>query len=151
MLKRLSILFLLLAVTVTFIASNQVDAKKKFDKKVLLISIDGFRPEFYLDPQYDMMPALQWLKNAGAYALSVEPVFPTVTYSNHTSLLTGLLPEQHGIYSNTVFTEATGPTPAWYWEADKILKPTLNEYVQKAGGITASMGWPVTTSSPCIG
>ncbi len=144
MFKRLSLVIVLLAGLTTLIASSDVRAKKAFDKKVLLISIDGFRPEFYLDAEKYDLPALQWLKNAGAYAASVEPVFPTVTYANHTTLLTGLLPEHHGILSNTVFTWEAGPTPAWYWEADKIKAPTLNEYVQKAGGITASMGWPVT-------
>src|SRR5690606_28122734 len=47
--------------------------------RVLMISIDGLRPDFYLSKNYDT-PVLKRLVENGAYATGLVPVFPTVTY-----------------------------------------------------------------------
>ncbi len=67
---------------------------------VVLISIDGFMPE-YLDrtdtPNFDRMIA------DGVMADYLIPVFPTLTFTNHYSIVTGRYPENHGIISNTMY------------------------------------------------
>lgn len=135
-------------VTVVLVATISVNFaisknKNEISKKVVLITIDGLKPDFYLDEKYKA-PTLKQLRDMGSYAEGVEVVFPSLTYPSHATLITGAYPAQHGILSNTLFSWEGGPSPAWFWEADKIKVPTLFEYVQKAGGVTASVRWPVT-------
>lgn len=111
---------------------------------VFLISIDGLRPEFYLDTHWPA-PTLQRLANEGGFARRVKPVFPTVTYPNHTTIVTGAYPGRHGIYYNSPF-EPGGDAGRWYWEAAAIKVPTLWDVVN-AHGVTASVGWPVTVGA----
>ncbi|WWD05374.1 hypothetical protein V865_003448 [Kwoniella europaea PYCC6329] len=72
-----------------------------FHPTVLLISLDGFRPS-YLTSHVDLLPNLVGLakRDDGIRAESMKPVFPTLTFPNHWSLMTGLHPESHGIVAN---------------------------------------------------
>lgn len=73
---------------------------------VVLVSLDGFRAD-YLD-----RPAaapLRALAARGVRARVMEPVFPTKTFPNHYSLVTGLYTEHHGIIANTMEDAAIGP------------------------------------------
>lgn len=113
---------------------------------VILVSIDGLRPEFYLDSGWPA-PVLQGLAAEGVRAERVRGVFPTVTYPSHTTMITGALPIRHGIYYNTPF-EPEGQTGRWYWESSSIRVPTLWDAVHAAGGTTASFSWPVSVGAP---
>ncbi|SEW54968.1 alkaline phosphatase family protein [Chitinophaga arvensicola] len=113
---------------------------------VVLITIDGFRPEFYTDPSWGMVN-LRMMKDSGAYADGVNSVFPTVTYPNHTSLITGVTPAKHGIYYNAPF-EPNGATGVWYFYYDSIKVPTLFDAVHKAGKKSANVIWPVSVGAP---
>lgn len=115
-------------------------------KKVVIISIDSLRPEFYLSNDFET-PTLHYLKSIGSYSQATVSVFPTVTYPNHTSLITGVYPKTHGVLSNTLFNWNDGPLPAWYWEADKIKAPTLYGVALAAGKTTAAVRWPVTVGA----
>ena len=64
----------------------------------ILISIDGFRAD-YLDR--GITPALSALAQRGVSA-SMKPSFPTKTFPNHYTLVTGLRPDHHGIVSNNM-------------------------------------------------
>lgn len=68
-------------------------------RAVVLVSFDGFRWD-YLDRGLDT-PALDWVA-AGARAERLVPVFPTKTFPNHYSLVTGLHPQDHGIVGNSM-------------------------------------------------
>ena len=65
---------------------------------VILISIDGFRAD-YLDRGFT--PTLKALADGGARAERMTPSFPSLTFPNHYTLVTGLAPDHHGIVSNT--------------------------------------------------
>jgi predicted AlkP superfamily pyrophosphatase or phosphodiesterase len=67
---------------------------------VLLVSIDGFRYDYCEKAE---TPNLQRLIKNGAKAKWLIPQFPTKTFPNHYSIVTGLRPENHGIVSNTMF------------------------------------------------
>lgn len=114
--------------------------------RVVLVSIDGLRPEHYLDPRWPA-PALQQLAGSGVRALRVEGVFPTLTYPSHTSILTGATPGQHGIYANRPF-EPGGRTARWAWEASRIRVPALWDATAAAGRTCAAVGWPVSVGAP---
>lgn len=114
---------------------------------VVLISIDGLRPEFYRDPVSFGAPTIQQMARDGVHALGVRGVFPSVTYPSHTTLLTGATPARHGIYYNSPF-EPAGQTGRWYWDADSIRVPTLFSALRKAGRTSAAVMWPVTVGAP---
>lgn len=128
---------------------NETEVTASSRRKVVLISIDGLRPEFYLEDRFDT-PTLKRLRDAGTVALSAEPVFPSLTYPNHITLITGLRPANHGILSNTVFTWEKGPSPAWYWESSYIKSKTLFDFAKARGLTTASVRWPVTLKAENI-
>jgi predicted AlkP superfamily pyrophosphatase or phosphodiesterase len=114
---------------------------------VVLVSIDGLRPEFYRDPGSFGAPTIQQMARDGVHALGVRGVFPTVTYPSHTTLVTGATPARHGIYYNTPF-EPAGATGRWYWDADSIQVPTLFGALRAAGRTSAAVMWPVTVGAP---
>jgi len=64
---------------------------------VILISIDGFRWDYL--QQYDA-PTLRQLAQNGVQAERLISGFPTKTFPNHYSLVTGLYPAHHGIVGN---------------------------------------------------
>jgi len=62
--------------------------------RVLILSIDGFRPDaIELTP----MRNLQALMAGGAYSLVAQTIFPSSTLPSHSSMLTGLCPDKHGV------------------------------------------------------
>ncbi|MBN8846587.1 MULTISPECIES: ectonucleotide pyrophosphatase/phosphodiesterase [unclassified Sphingomonas] len=108
---------------------------------VILVSIDGFRPD-YLDR--GVTPNLSRLAADGVSA-AMRPSFPSKTFPNHWTLVTGLRPDRHGIVANNMedaarpgekFTMATDD-PFW-WNAAEPIWVTA----QKAGIHAAAMFWP---------
>ncbi len=67
---------------------------------IVLISFDGFRPA-YLD-RFDL-PNFKRVAARGTRAQALVPVFPSLTFPNHYSLVTGLAAGRHGIVANTFF------------------------------------------------
>jgi predicted AlkP superfamily pyrophosphatase or phosphodiesterase len=65
---------------------------------LVLVSVDGFKPS-YLD-QFDL-PNLQRIAARGTRARALVPVFPTLTFPNHFSLVSGVHPEIHGLVANS--------------------------------------------------
>jgi len=67
---------------------------------VILVSLDGVRWDYF--EKYDA-PYLDMLAADGVRAERLTPVFPTTTFPNHYSVVTGLYPENHGIISNNIY------------------------------------------------
>jgi len=123
------------------------DAQNRaYPDHVVLISIDGFRPEFYLDTTWPA-PMIQQMAREGAYATAVRGVFPSETYPSHTTIVTGAFPSRHGIHYNTPF-EPNGQSGRYHWYASAIRVPTLWNAVRQAGLKSASIGWPVSVDAP---
>jgi predicted AlkP superfamily pyrophosphatase or phosphodiesterase len=119
---------------------------------VLMISVDGMRPSDVIDAGKRglKLPNLHALMQEGAYADGVVNVLPTVTYPNHTTLVTGVAPLLHGIVNNTTFDPESKNAGGWYWYSADIKVPTLWDAAHKAGLKTASLGWPVSVGNPSI-
>ncbi|RYY20317.1 MAG: alkaline phosphatase family protein [Chitinophagaceae bacterium] len=111
---------------------------------VVLISVDGLRPEFYLDKKWPT-PNMQRMVQNGSYSRGVRTVFPSVTYPAHTTIVTGAYPAKHGIYYNA---PVDGKKGQWYWEESYIKVPTLWDAVHEAGLTSGSVMWPVTVGAP---
>jgi len=111
----------------------------------ILISIDGFAAD-YLDR--GITPTLSALAARGASA-PMTPSFPTKTFPNHYTLVTGLRPDHHGIVSNNMLdprrpevTFSLGNAsqsldPFWWDEAEPLWVTA-----ERAGVRTATMFWP---------
>jgi predicted AlkP superfamily pyrophosphatase or phosphodiesterase len=112
---------------------------------VVLISIDGFRPD-YLDR--GVTPTLSKLAAQGVRA-AMRPSFPTKTFPNHYALVTGLRPDRNGIVDNNIYDPRIGPEeftmsnhkvaadPRWWNEALPIWVSA-----ERQGVRTATMFWP---------
>jgi predicted AlkP superfamily pyrophosphatase or phosphodiesterase len=107
----------------------------------LLISIDGYRPDYL---ERGVTPRLSALADQGVSA-AMRPSFPSKTFPNHWTLVTGLVPDRHGITANTfedparpaeTFTMASDD-PFW-WKAAEPLWVTA----ERAGIPSATMFWP---------
>ena len=72
---------------------------------VLMVSIDGFRAD-YLDR--GLSPTLSALASDGVRAQAMEPSFPSLTFPNHYTLVTGRYPDRHGIVDNAMFDPTLG-------------------------------------------
>lgn len=129
-----------------FLASLVQECAAQTAKYVVMVTVDGFRPEFYLDSTYGM-PTVRELVRKGVAAAGMNPVFPSVTYPDHTTMVTGVTPARHGIYYNTPF-EPEGQTGKWYWDYSLIKVPTIWDAMHKAGRKTACVRWPVTFNAP---
>ena len=117
---------------------------------VILISVDGMPPDYYTEPEKLGLraPTLSMMRQTGAHAEGMEGVYPTVTYPQHTTMVTGLRPAAHGIVQNRIFEAPSEPqTRYWYWYADGLKAETLWTVAKKAGLTTAAVGWPVTVGA----
>src|SRR5258705_13875201 len=66
---------------------------------VILVTIDGMAASYLTDPQAPL-PTLRKLAAAGAAAASLRVSNPTITWPNHTTLVTGAHPENHSVLFN---------------------------------------------------
>jgi len=123
-----------------------------FAAPVLMISIDGMKPEYVTeaDARGLRIPFLRSLARDGVYADGVSGVWPTNTYPSHTTLLTGVSPAEHGVDNNPEFDPQRTFAGAWYWYAQQVRVPTLWQAAHEAGLRTASVGWPVSVGAPGI-
>jgi predicted AlkP superfamily pyrophosphatase or phosphodiesterase len=138
--------------TILFVFAFTFAASAQQHPAVLMISIDGLRPDYvtHADEHQLRIPNLLRFIAEGTYAEGVRGVLPTVTYPSHTTLVTGVWPAVHGIVNNQIFDPEHRYDGAWYWYADQIRVPTLWDAAHAAGLVTASVSWPVTVDANSI-
>ena len=90
------IYFLFLLLTLSYGAKGQQDSIPY----VILISFDGFRHD-YADSL--SLPNINKFIENGTHADALIPCFPSLTFPNHYSIVTGLYPENHGIVENNFY------------------------------------------------
>ena len=141
--KQRSFLFLCACVFLVY------PGQAKIASTVMLISIDGLKPEAVLEAQQHglKLPNLVQLTIDGMYAEGVRGVLPTLTYPSHTTLLTGASPAKHGIYANTTFDPLNRNNQGWYWYSEDIQVPTLWDAANAGGLSTANIYWPVSVGA----
>ncbi|NWF50569.1 MAG: alkaline phosphatase family protein [Ignavibacteriaceae bacterium] len=111
---------------------------------VILISFDGFRWDY---PNRGLTPNLDFIEKEGVKALSLQPCFPSKTFPNHYSIITGLYPQNHGIIFNSFKNPYSGKeyrisdtasvrNSSWY------LGEAFWETAKRQGIKTASYFWP---------
>jgi predicted AlkP superfamily pyrophosphatase or phosphodiesterase len=121
------------------------------DRIVVMISVDGLAA-YYLDDPKAEMPTIRALAAAGARATMMKASTPTVTWPNHTTLVTGVTPARHGVVGNNYFDRSTGKKVTLIsdpvFDKDQIVKvPTIYDLAKAAGMKTAGIRWPATCNA----
>ncbi|MHB1058801.1 MAG: alkaline phosphatase family protein [Rhodanobacter sp.] len=111
---------------------------------LLLVSIDGYRHDYL---QRGLSPTLAMLAKHGVQASSMQPSFPSLTFPNHYTIVTGLTPDHHGVVNNTMFDPQLGKFSLGsrkavgdgrWWAEGTPLWETADRHSLR----TATMFWP---------
>ena len=157
---RLLLIMLLLSIGTTIIGiymfltnkeGNYASASLRPNSSVsplILVSIDGFRYDYL---KRGLTPNLKKLCKKGIHG-PMRPQFPSYTFPNHYTLVTGLYPESHGIVANSFYdpdlddyfsyTNQEDLKESKWWQAEPIWNA-----VQRFGMKSATMFWPGSESS----
>jgi hypothetical protein len=146
------------ACSLTVVAQNarpfEVGSDSAKDRIVVLISVDGLASYYLNDPKAHM-PVLRRLAKEGAAAERMKCSMPTVTWPNHTTLVTGVEPGKHGVIANSYWDRAKGaiipliPDP-FYDKAEIVKAPTVYDLAHQAGLKTAGIIWPATRNAATL-
>jgi predicted AlkP superfamily pyrophosphatase or phosphodiesterase len=106
--------------------------------RMVLLSIDGLDHRYLRDCDRLRLkiPNLRRLMREGAWADGVVGEVPTITWPEHTTMITGVPPAVHGIQANQL------------WEYRLIKIKTLWDTLRAGGRTTAAVTWPVTVDAP---
>jgi predicted AlkP superfamily pyrophosphatase or phosphodiesterase len=122
-------------------------------RHVVVISLDGF-PAFALNDPKTPVPTLRKLIAQGAVARHMTTVNPTVTWPNHTAIVTGVDASKHGLLVNGTLTRTGGWPPVkvepWLPKEGMVHAPTVYDVAHRAGLTTAQVDWVAILKAPTI-
>ncbi|TRZ01215.1 hypothetical protein DNTS_014154 [Danionella cerebrum] len=112
---------------------------------LLLVSLDGFRAG-YMRAYSGLLPVISKFNKCGASAQYMRPVYPTKTFPNHYTIVTGLYPESHGIVDNKMYDALRNASfslraeekfnPLWY-QGEPVWVTAMKNKLK-----TATFFWP---------
>ncbi len=113
---------------------------------LLVLSVDGLDYRYLRDADRLglKIPNLRKLLREGSVAAGVIGVWPTVTWPSHTTLITGVRPDQHGILANRRPKSEGGEN---YWSASLLKARTLWQIAHDEHRTVAAITWPVTVDT----
>lgn len=110
-------------------------------KRLVMVSLDAVGTRDM--DQLLTLPNFSKLVAEGAFCKNVTSVYPSLTYPAHATILTGRVPDHHGIVSNTKL-QPNRDNPDWLYQRKYIHGVTLTDLAKKDGMRVASLLWPVT-------
>ena len=133
-----------LKIIICLLISLYVSGFSQTKPYVILVSFDAFRWDYM---SRGISPNLEKIKQEGVSALSLRSAFPSVTFPNHLSIITGMYPEHHGIITNNFHDPYANSNyrmsdtnavrnGKWY------LGEAFWETAERQGIISASYFWP---------
>ena len=145
------------AVVAVILATASILAQgPRRDRHVIVISLDGFAAYALADPMIPL-PTLRALARDGVMAEAMIPVNPTVTWPNHTTIVTGVPPERHGLLYNGLPVRAAAGSKdapvrieAHVDKGTLVTAPTVYDAAHAAGLTTAEMDWVAIENAPTI-
>ncbi len=112
-------------------------------KHLIVISYDAFSEDNW-DKARKLPNLAQLIKN-GAYSAKLKSVYPTLTYVVHTTMVTGVYPDKHGIYHNNPLQPfVSEKDQSWFWFKKDVKVPAVYDALKKQGMKSAGILWPVT-------
>src|SRR5882672_7030331 len=146
--KRIIAVIVLLGTLAAF-AQEQIPPK---DRMVIVISLDGF-PGFALEDAKQPVPTLRRLMREGTWA-RMHTINPTITWPNHTTMVTGVHADEHGLLVNGTILRTNGWPPVRVdpkIDKEKMVHaPTVYDAAHKAGLTTAQVDWVAINNAPTI-
>jgi predicted AlkP superfamily pyrophosphatase or phosphodiesterase len=123
------------------------------NRTVIIVSLDGF-PAAALENPKTPVPVLRQLAAAGTSARRMTPINPTVTWPNHTAIVTGA----DAVHSGMLVNGKILPTNSWppmkiepWVPKDQMVRvPTLYDAAHNAGLKTAQVDWVAIHQAPTI-
>ena len=146
--RRFSLIFALVFSALTWLSAQPQPAARH----VVVISLDGF-PSWALEDPYLPVPTLRRLAAQGVVAKGMRPVNPSVTWPNHTALVTGVTPAKHGVLFNGILIREPGVPPRiepWRDKAEMVRTKTLYDLAHERGLTTAEVDWVAIQNAPTI-
>lgn len=136
------------------ISSNvkaQTSSLEEDQQHVIVISLDGLAA-FLVDDPRASLPTIRKLAREGAIAEGGMKVSnPSVTWPNHTTLITGVRPEKHGVLANGVLVRSGPGVPIRVDpkrdRADLVRSKTIVDAAHLLGLKTGEINWPCTRNS----
>jgi predicted AlkP superfamily pyrophosphatase or phosphodiesterase len=123
------------------------------DRTVVLISLDGF-PAYDLENPKLPIPTLRELMRSGSWAKSMQPINPTWTWPNHTTMITGVDARTHGVLYNGVLRRTEDPLAVKIDPAapkvEMVQATTVYDLAHEAGLTTAQVDWVAINDAPTI-
>lgn len=107
---------------------------------LVLISVDGLRNEDLQNPKLNL-PTLKSLRERGATVLNIESVYPSQSLPAQATMLTGMIPADHGVVADGKFDEQTGRTLLGQTATD-LKTATIVQIAKRAGFKTAAVNFP---------
>jgi hypothetical protein len=114
-------------------------------QRVVLLTLDGFSADRYA--AMTQLPTFTWLQNGATATARIIPVNPTLTSVTHTSILTGAIPDVHGVVSNRFHLPGT---PMETTTRGMDVEPdveTLIDAARRAGKRTGCISFPTLNAS----
>lgn len=150
--RKFSFFLLFAATAIAFDSTAYAEPHR--DQCVILVSVDGLA-NFFLDDPRAELKTLRRLAAEGARADGMTCSFPTVTWPNHTTLVTGVPPAKHGVIGNNYLDRASGDSvpliPDPLFDKDEIVKvPTIYDAAHAAGLKTAAVIWPASRNAKSL-
>ena len=145
-------LVLLLTLTATVVLIAQTSRGPGAASHIVIISLDGFMASALFDESVPL-PTLRRLAAQGAAARGMRPVNPTVTWANHTSMVTGVTPAKHGVIFNGLLVRDPGVPPRvepWRDRSEMVHAPTLYDVAHGSGLTTAQVDWVAIWNAPTV-
>ena len=143
MIRRLAVLLLLAACSGTAPGPRPEPTARPGVEAVVLVSLDAFRWDYLDRPEARNLRALA---ARGVRAEWMVPSFPSLTFPNHYTLVTGLYPEHHGIVANTMrdsllgmfrISDSVAVTDARWWGGEPIWGTAVRQ-----GRQAGAVFWP---------
>lgn len=124
------------------------------DRHVIVVCIDGFAAYLLDDPKAPV-PTLRRLASEGTRAeRGMKVSNPSVTWPNHTSMVSGVRPEKHGVLANGVLVRGAAGVPVAIDpkrdQKDLVRVRTILDLAHAAKLTTAEINWPCTRGSASL-
>ena len=151
--KAATVVFFALALGCSGRPSTAAPATGAPAEYVVMISLDGMPAYLFDDPKVSM-PNLHALAKRGVRSGGMRVSNPSVTWPNHTTLVTGMQPRRHGVLANGVLVRGGPGIPVTIDprrdKSELVRTATVFDVAHAAGLITAAIQWPCTRSATTI-